>query len=757
MSTRRPIYFNAAAASETCPPVHVAGLDAFHRSLPNYAPTPLISLPGLAAGLGVRAVLVKDESNRFGLPSFKILGASWGVFQAVTSRLGLPQTVSLEELSRSTKTARIALFTATDGNHGRAVAFMAKVLALEAHIFVPKSVDENYRSQISAEGAHVHVVNGDYDRAVQEAAQAANAAEGGLLVQDTAFPGYEKIPAWIVEGYSTMLNEVDAQLADLGLQCTVMVTPVGVGSLAQAVAQHCKSRPRPISVVAAEPDTAACLYQSLKAGKSVSIKTSTTIMDGMCCGTLSVTAWDHLRKLVDASITVSCYESHCAVQHLASQSVAAGPCGGATLAALRRLASTQQTTVPLNKDAVVVLLSTEGPRSYPVPADVSIDDPVALTQTLTRINSSNPTLSVADGAGETRIADYIAAWFEHRGIENHRIETTPGRPSIVGVLRGTGGGKSLMLNGHADTVSLASYERDPLSGEIFEKDNRQVVVGRGSLDMKGGLAAALAAMSAVKASGYSLRGDVILAAVADEEDASLGTKDIIDAGWRADAAVIPEPTMEELIVAHKGFVWAEVDILGVAAHGSQPALGVDAILHAGWFLSALEAYQRTLPTDDVLGPASLHCGLIRGGEEPSSYPAKCTVTIEFRTIPCQTEQSILQDMRRLLANIAQDKPEFRYADPRITLSRPTQKLAARHPLVQKTVEIATPILGHCPRVGSLPFWCDAALLSEVGVPAIVFGPAGAGLHAKEEYVDVESVRKIEAVLVELIKEFCGEQ
>ncbi|KAL1963441.1 hypothetical protein VTN77DRAFT_8342 [Rasamsonia byssochlamydoides] len=754
MSSRRPIYFNATAASETCPRVHVPGLESFHKSLPNYAPTPLISLPSLAAELGVRAVLIKDESNRFGLPSFKILGASWAVFQAVTSCLGLPSTVSLEELSKSTKTAHITLFAASEGNHGRAVAFMARILSLDAHVFVPKSVDENPRSQISAEGAHVHVVDGDYDLAVKEAAQASNATEGGLLIQDTSFPGYEKIPSLIVEGYSTMLNEVEAQLADLGLQSTVVVTPVGVGSLAQAVALHCKSCGRPISVVAVEPDTAACLYQSLNAGKSVSVKTSSTIMDGMCCGTLSVNAWDDLRKLVDASVTVSCYESHYAVQYLASQSVAAGPCGGATVAALRYLASTQQTTVPLNKDAVVVLLSTEGPRSYPIPADVSIDDPVALTQTLVRIDSSNPTLSVAGGAGETKIADYIAAWLEHRGIENYRVETNPGRPSIVGVLRGTGGGKSLMLNGHSDTVSLASYERDPLSGEIAEKDGRQVVVGRGSLDMKGGLAAAMAAMSAAKASGDSLCGDVILAAVADEEDASLGTKDITDAGWRADAAVIPEPTMLELIVAHKGFVWVEVDILGVAAHGSKPELGVDSILHAGWFLSALEAYQRTLPTDDFLGPASLHCGLIRGGEEPSSYPAKCTVTVEFRTIPCQTEESILHDMKTLLADIARDKPAFRYAEPRITLSRPTQKLPADHPLVQTTAAIATPILGRSPPVSSLAFWCDAALLSEVGVPAIVFGPAGAGLHSKEEYVEVESIKQTEAVLVELIREFC---
>ncbi|KAI9933563.1 hypothetical protein ASPWEDRAFT_43396 [Aspergillus wentii DTO 134E9] len=753
-SSRRPIYLNPAAANERCTFPAVDGLEQFHKSLPNYNPTPLVPLPQLATELGVRSVFVKNESNRFGLPSFKVLGASWGCYRAVASHLGLSPTVDFDELSAKAKAVPISLFTATEGNHGRAVAFIARLLSLDSHIYVRKTMDDKTRSFIEGEGARVHKVDGDYDTAVQEATDAARRTDGGLLIQDTALEGYKEIPGWIVEGYSTMMGEIETQLSELGLQSSVIVTPVGVGSLAQAVTMHCKSQSNPTTVVTVEPDSAPCLYSSLKAGSLVSVKTSSTIMDGMNCGTVSLTAWPYLQRLVDASVTVSCHESHSAVQYLASTSVAAGPCGAASLAALRQLAATRETGSPLASDSVVVLLCTEGTREYATPLDVSPEDAVSLTQMLTAIDSSNPTLSVADGVGESKIVEYMEAWFQHRGIEYHRIETVPGRPSIVGVLRGTGEGKSLMFNGHLDTVSLASYERDPLSGLLGEKNGRPVVFGRGSLDMKGGLAAALTAMSATITSGRIPKGDVIIAAVSDEEDASQGTQDVIAAGWRADAAIIPEPTMGSIITAHKGFLWVEVDILGVAAHGSMPFEGEDAILSAGWFLRAIEEYQKHLPTDETLGPASLHCGLIRGGEEPSSYPANCTITIEFRTVPCQTQQSILDDMNTLLADISKENPRFRYAAPRVTMSRPTQKLPFDHPLAQRAADIATPVFGSRPSVKSQAFWCDAALLGEVGVPSIVFGPAGHGLHAKEEYVDVESLRQMEQVYISLISDLC---
>ncbi|KAJ5972316.1 uncharacterized protein N7479_002234 [Penicillium vulpinum] len=754
MPSRRSIYLNLAAANESSTCTHIEGLTAFHQSFPNYAPTPLVQLPELAAELGVGTVLVKDESNRFGLPSFKVLGASWGCFRAIAAHLGLPSTVSLDELSSRAKEASIVLTTASMGNHGRAVAFMARLLGIEARIFVPRSLNQSTRDLIAGEGARLVVVQGDYDQAVQEAVNETRVGRGVLLIQDTAFEGYVDVPAWIVEGYSTMMHEIQNELARLGLLGSVMITPAGVGSLAHAVAKHCKSQSTPMSVVAVEPDTAACLSSSLTAGKLVTVQTSSTIMDGMDCGTVSSTAWPDMQRLVDACVTVSSYESHCAVQYLTSKSVAAGPCGGASLAALRQLATSKEGTSLLKKDSVVVLLSTEGAREYPIPKDVSVEDVVGLTQTLTQINSSNPTLSVTDGVGETEIANYLAAWFAHRGIEYHWIEKVAGRPSIIGVLRGSGGGKSLMFNGHTDTVSLSSYETDPLSGFIGTKNGKEVIFGRGCLDMKGGLAAGLAALAATKASGRIPRGDVIVAAVSDEEDASQGTQDVIEAGWRVDAAVLPEPTQGAILTAHKGFVWVEVDILGVAAHGSDPASGEDAILYAGSFLQALEKYQSQLPVDDLLGQGSLHCGLIRGGEEPSSYPDKCTITVEFRTVPVQTEQSILGDISALLKEISQQKPRFKYAEPRITMSRPTQKVAADHPFVQKAIACASAVLGSKPAVKAGPFWTDAALLGAVGIPSIVYGPAGEGLHAKEEWVEVESLQQFEKVFTQLVQDFC---
>ncbi|KAJ5665859.1 uncharacterized protein N7477_008307 [Penicillium maclennaniae] len=312
-----------------------------------------------------------------------------------------------------------------------------------------------------------------------------------------------------------------------------------------------------------------------------------------------------------------------------------------------------------------------------------------------------------------------------------------------------------MFNGHMDTVSLSGYEKDPLSGILGMKDGKQVIFGRGSLDMKGGLAAILASVASIKQSGHTLRGDVIVAAVSDEEDASQGTQDIIAAGWRADAAVVAEPTMQAIATAHKGFAWIEVNILGVAAHGSDPSVGEDAILNAGWFLRALEHYQAQLPVDDLLGQASVHCGLIRGGEEPSSYPAMCTITLEFRTIPVQTEKSILEDVNELLKNVSLENPRFKFQDPYIIMSRPTMKLAKNHPLVEKAVASASRILGGDPVVKSAPFWCDAALLDAAGVPSIVFGPSGEGLHSKEEWVEVESLMRMEMIYKSLALDICG--
>ncbi|KAJ4288954.1 hypothetical protein N0V90_011296 [Kalmusia sp. IMI 367209] len=748
--SRRPIHFNGQTSSIRID-TDLSAVQRFHQQLPNYSKTPLISLEGAARRLKVKSVFVKDESNRLGLLAFKILGASWGSCRAIIANTGIPITSPLDDIAQAAQKKGFILFTASAGNHGRALAMMARILGIQARIYVPRTVSAEAIRLISSEGAQVKISKEDYDGAIAEAWDEAIATEGGLFVQDAAFGTYETIPRWIVDGYSTLLTGVEQQLEEQDLKASLLVTPVGVGSLAHAVVRHCKAKDRQCAVMSVEPDTAACLYTSLKAGKAVSVRTTKTSMEGMNCGTLSSTVFEDLQKGVDASATVSDFESHQAIQYLSNRSINSGPCAGAALAALWRLAESRERPAWLTEDAVVVILSTEGPRDYETPLDTSINDPVELTQLLTTIDSSNPDLSQAAGAGETEVANYISAWLQHRGMEAHWVEAQPGRPSIVGILRGSGGGKKMMLNGHIDTVSLSTHTSgDPLSGKL----KGDCIYGRGSLDMKSGVAAAMAAMARIASCGAKPRGDVILTAVADEENLSKGTEAVLKAGWKADVAIVTEPTLQDIVTSHKGFVWFEIDVLGVAAHGSLPEEGVDAILLSGYLQTALLDYAKTLPSDPSLGKATLHGGRIIGGEEPSSYPAMCTTTVEFRTVPSQSPESILKDLEDLLSRIANEMPAFKYNTPRIIFSRPPSRLKDNHPFVQSFVASVTKTLGTVrPTVGRA-FWCDAGLLNQAGIPTIIYGPIGAGLHGAEEWVSAESIRSVTNVLETAIRDIC---
>jgi diaminopropionate ammonia-lyase len=299
-------------------------------------------MPALAVELGVGHVFVKDESSRLGLPAFKVLGASWACRHV------------LEQHPAST------FVTATDGNHGRAVARMAAHFGVDAVVFVPQVMLPDTATRIADEGAEVVRVDGDYDTAVRAAAEFADAAPGRALVQDTAWPGYEQVPAWIVEGYDTMLSEVDDQLEK---PPDLVAVPVGVGSLAEAVVRHYRrphgSHPRVLSV---EPDTAACVLASLTAGRPVTVSTAATVMAGLNCGTVSAAAWPVLHPGCDAAIAVSDQEALRAVDDLGQLGISSGPCGAATLAGVRAALNdlSRRTALGLDDDAVVVLLSTEG-------------------------------------------------------------------------------------------------------------------------------------------------------------------------------------------------------------------------------------------------------------------------------------------------------------------------------------------------------------------------------------------------------------
>ncbi|MFI1393565.1 diaminopropionate ammonia-lyase [Streptomyces sp. NPDC020681] len=351
---RPPWYARPAARTWTCDPAP-AGVQDFHASLSDYAPTPLTELPALAAELGVGRVFVKDESSRLGLPAFKALGASWAVHRV---------------LARRPAGARLRLVTATDGNHGRAVARVARLLGQRAHVFVPQGVHPAAAAAIADEGAAVTRVAGSYDEAVRQAADAADAADA-VLVQDTAWPGYEQIPGWIVEGYSTLFTEVDAQLAAAGTELPDLVAvPVGVGSLAQAAVTHYRSRPAGPALLSVEPQAAPCVLTSLTQQKPVTVPTTATTMAGLNCGSPSSVAWPFLRDGLDAAVAVTDEDSAAAARDLAALGVASGPCGAASLAGVRAALTgdggpARRTVLALTPTATLVLLSTEGPAANP--------------------------------------------------------------------------------------------------------------------------------------------------------------------------------------------------------------------------------------------------------------------------------------------------------------------------------------------------------------------------------------------------------
>ncbi|KAI1736829.1 tryptophan synthase beta subunit-like PLP-dependent enzyme [Xylaria scruposa] len=746
---RRPVLFNANAQPRVGRSESSAELaPRFHTQLPGFSRTPLVNLDDVAKELGLRAVYLKDESSRLGLPSFKILGASWGTFRAIAQKFDLPLNTDIETLKQVVNSHPISLHAATDGNHGRAVARMGAILSIPTEIRVPAGMHPSTIELIRSEAAEVVISSGDYDTAVLEAQKSAE-TRGGILVQDFAFKDYKDIPQWIVDGYATMMLEIDEQIGTEHID--LVITPVGVGSFAQAVVSHYKAKERRTTVLTVEPDTAACFYKSLRKGEMVVEQTSPTIMAGLDCGTVSSIAWPILLGGVDASLSVSDYEAHQASVYLREHGVSSAPCGAATLAALRRLSKSERTALGLNPNSAILLLSTEGARDYGVPLSVDIDNAIALTQTLVRIDSENSTLVPASGGGETAIARYIKAWLEHRDIESHWIEPTKGRPSVIGVVRGSGGGKSLMFNGHIDTVTLKGYDGDPLSGYI--EDGK--LYGRGAADMKCGVAAALVALANTK--GLGLSGDVIFAGVADEEAESKGTEDILRAGWRADAAIVAEPTNLEIYHAHKGFVWIEVNISGLAAHGSRPDLGIDAIVKAGYFLVELDKYARELSTrepNSPVGTPSVHASIIKGGEEISSYPALCLVSIERRTIAGETPETVEQEVRSILEKLKDTVPDFRF-DIQTTFSRPAFSIPTDDPFVLTTVDAVRQSLGAEPVLRGGAFWADSALLSAEGISTLIWGPQGEGLHAKEEFVYVDSVTCVADTLSTIATRYCG--
>jgi len=368
---------------------------------------------------------------------------------------------------------------------------------------------------------------------------------------------------------------------------------------------------------------------------------------------------------------------------------------------------------------------------------------------LVQINSINPSLA-AGAPGERAIAGYIAESLRGIGLGVEVFEPEPGRVTVLGRLSGAGGGRSLMLNAHCDTVDVPGMA-EPFSGAI--RDGK--LYGRGAFDMKGSLAACMTAAKTLADAGVRLRGDVLVAAVADEEYGSLGTRDLIGR-VHADGAIVTEPTALEVCLAHKGYLWIQVDVAGRAAHGSRFELGIDANMKMGRFLAELSVLERELrarPPHPLVGPPSLHAAMLSGGSGLSTYAPRSMVQIERRTVPGETEAQAVAEIQAIVDRIARDDPDF-HATVRCFFARHPFETAPDAAVVQAVHRAAAQVRGVPPRhIGDTP-WMDAALLQAAGTETVVFGATGAGAHSDCEWVELESVYQLAEILAEAALEYC---
>jgi acetylornithine deacetylase len=371
-------------------------------------------------------------------------------------------------------------------------------------------------------------------------------------------------------------------------------------------------------------------------------------------------------------------------------------------------------------------------------------------QKLVQINSVNPGL-VPGNPGEYEIGSYIADVLRTIGLDPQFHEIKPERVNVVATLKGSGGSRSLMLNGHMDTVGVQGMER-PFSGEI--KDSR--VYGRGAQDMKGSLAGMLAVFKALTDAEIRLNGDLVFAAVADEEYSSLGTEALVQT-VKTDAAIVTEPTGLDVCLAHRGFCLFEFETSGHAAHGSRYQNGVDANIHMGRILKELDKLSQDLlkaPGHPLLGPPSLHVPVIKGGSELFVYSDRCNISVERRTLPGEVREDILKEMDSLLLRLAANDRKFQ-ASVKPVLYRNAYEISPDSEIVELISSTVEQALGHPPGHIGHYWWEDSALLAEKGIETAIFGPKGEGIHSREEWVDIQSVIDFAHILTQIAIQYCG--
>lgn len=367
-------------------------------------------------------------------------------------------------------------------------------------------------------------------------------------------------------------------------------------------------------------------------------------------------------------------------------------------------------------------------------------DPVALARLLVSIPSVNPSLARA-GEGEGRIGAVCAELLEGWGFKTKTVEVAPGRPNVIALLEGSGR-STLLLNGHLDTVGVEGMTIPAFAAQVLGSR----LLGRGACDMKGGVAALLAAASRLASGGP--RPSLAVLLTADEEHASLGMDSFVGAGGRADLAVVCEPTELSVMPAHKGFVWVRASFTGRAAHGSLPDEGVDAIRHAALFIAALDRYAEALrrrPAHPLLGYGTVHGGTIRGGSAPSVYPDRCEVQLECRTLPGTSADAVLAEIGEVLDGVRAAEPDLR-ATLDVPLARPGTEVPSDSTLVRGLLS-ACAAHGVAPSVRGMTAWVDAAFLNEVGVPTVCFGPGSmAQAHTADEWIETQEIVRCADVL-----------
>jgi len=382
-----------------------------------------------------------------------------------------------------------------------------------------------------------------------------------------------------------------------------------------------------------------------------------------------------------------------------------------------------------------------------IKAAAAAGDAVALARVLVSTPSVNPVLETG-GAGEEAIARLSAQWLESWGFDVELDEVAPGRFNVVGRV-GPEGGRTLLLNGHLDTVGVTGMTVPPFGASL----DGERLVGRGSCDMKGGVAALLAA--GARLAGDDLPGGLLIALTADEEHASLGMRAVVDSGIKADAAVVCEPTELAVMPANKGFVWIELEFVGRAAHGSRPEVGIDAIRHAAQYLAGLDGYEVRLKhrlAHSLLGHGTFHAGTIEGGSAPSVYPDRCTLVLERRTLPDETTEAVLEEFEAMLEGVRRVFPEMR-ATLTPGLDRPGTEVPVDSALVQG-LQSASHEVGLDGRIEGMTAWVDAALLNVAGTAAVCFGPGSiAQAHSADEWIEAAQITQCALVLERFARAF----